>query len=104
MKLVFTDQSFSYQLLRTIGHSVYGGADIGECLATAARIEEGNLESWYTEWLKTADRLRTHAEASLQANRPVSARQGRSVINFFVQALLADSVDSQSRPSLLPKY
>lgn len=28
-------------------------------------------------------------------------RQGRSVIDFFVQALLADS---QSRPSLLPKY
>lgn len=29
-------------------------------------------------------------------------RQGRSVINFFVQALLADSLNYQSRPSLLP--
>jgi dienelactone hydrolase len=75
MKLVFADQSFSYQLLRTIGHSVYGGADIGECLATAARIEEGDLESWYTEWLKTADRVRTHAEASLQSGQSVSARR-----------------------------
>jgi transposase len=31
-------------------------------------------------------------------------RQGRSVIDFFVQALLADSINSQSRPSLLPQY
>ncbi len=31
-------------------------------------------------------------------------RQGRSVIDFFVQALLADSINYQSRPSLLPKY
>ncbi len=31
-------------------------------------------------------------------------RQGRSVINFFVQALLADSLNYQSRPSLLPQY
>ena len=27
MKLVFEDQSLSYQLLRTLGHSVYGGVD-----------------------------------------------------------------------------
>ncbi len=31
-------------------------------------------------------------------------RQGRSVIDFFAQALLAGSLDYQSRPSLLPKY
>jgi hypothetical protein len=30
-------------------------------------------------------------------------RQGRSVIDFFAQALLAHSDDSQSRPSLLPQ-
>lgn len=31
-------------------------------------------------------------------------RQGRSVIDFFVQALMTDSVNYQSRPSLLPQY
>ena len=31
-------------------------------------------------------------------------RQGRSVIDFFAQALLAGSLDYQSRPSLLPEY
>ncbi len=75
MKLVFKDQAFSYQLLRTVGHSVYGGADIGECLATANRIEEGDLESWYREWLKMSDRIHNAAEASLKACQQVSARQ-----------------------------
>lgn len=75
MKLVFNNQAFSYQLLRTVGHSVYGGADIGECLATANRIEEGDLESWYREWLKMSDRIHNAAEASLQAGQQVSARQ-----------------------------
>lgn len=31
-------------------------------------------------------------------------RQGRSVIDFFAQALMADSNNSLSRPSLLPQY
>jgi transposase len=31
-------------------------------------------------------------------------RQGRSVIDFFAQALIADSNNSLSRPSLLPQY
>jgi transposase len=31
-------------------------------------------------------------------------RQGRPVIDFFVQALLADCLNYQSRPSLLPQY
>jgi dienelactone hydrolase len=75
MKLVFDDQSFSYQLLRTIGHSVYGGADIGECLATATRIQEGDLESWHGEWRKTAERLHAHAQTCLKTDQPVSARQ-----------------------------
>ena len=48
MKLVFRDQTFSFELLRAIGYMVYDGADIGECLATAARIKEGDFESWHT--------------------------------------------------------
>jgi hypothetical protein len=49
MKIVFHDPEFSFQLLRTIGHTVYGGADIRECLSTVYRIKEGNFESWYEE-------------------------------------------------------
>jgi hypothetical protein len=57
MKLYFHDPGFSFQLLRIIGQTYYGGADIGECLSTAYRIKEGEPESWYAEWLRTADRV-----------------------------------------------
>ena len=57
MKLVFEDPTFSLQLLRAIGKTYFKAADIGECLSTAYRIEEGNFESWHKEWLKTAKRI-----------------------------------------------
>ncbi|HOK28158.1 MAG TPA: hypothetical protein PLI21_03965 [Methanomassiliicoccaceae archaeon] len=42
---VFKDPSFSFQFMRTMGCSVYGGADIGECVQTAQRIVERDFES-----------------------------------------------------------
>jgi len=75
MKLVFNDPTFSFQLLRTIGSSYYGGADIGECLSTAYRIKEGDFESWYSEWFKTAERVRKLVDDSLSSEHSVSARQ-----------------------------
>jgi len=42
---VFMDPSFSFQFMRTMGCSVYGGADIGECVQTAQRIVERDFES-----------------------------------------------------------
>jgi pimeloyl-ACP methyl ester carboxylesterase len=75
MKIVFQDPTFSLQLLRAIGESYYKGADIGECLSTAYRIREGDFESWYTEWLKTANRVHKYAEDCLAAGHKVSARE-----------------------------
>lgn len=57
MKLIFNDDGFSFRLLSAIDRTPYGGADIGECLSTAYRIKDGDFESWYSEWLKTARRL-----------------------------------------------
>ena len=75
MKLVFEDETFSYELLRTVAHAPYGGSDLGECLSTAYRIGEGDLEGWYREWSRTAERVRRLAEDSLAAGREVSARE-----------------------------
>ena len=75
MKIVFQDSQFSFQLLRAIGQAVYGGADIGESLSTAYRIKEGDFESWYVEWLKTADRVCKIADTCLADGHIVSARE-----------------------------
>lgn len=75
MKLYFEDQAFSFELLRAVTYAGYQGAEIGECLATASRIEEGNFESWFIEWAKTADRTYQTALDCLQKQHKVSARE-----------------------------
>lgn len=54
--LLFKNPQYSFQMLRTVSATAGGAADIGECLATAGRITEGDDESWYQEWLATAQR------------------------------------------------
>lgn len=75
MKLVFKDPTFSLQLLRALGETYYKGADIGECISTAYRIEEGNFDSWHEEWLKTAKRIHAYANDCFNKNHKVSARE-----------------------------
>jgi HD-like signal output (HDOD) protein len=45
--LLLKDELLDAQLLRTVGSAPYGGADVGECLATAARVTGVDLTSWY---------------------------------------------------------
>ena len=73
MKIIFQDPEFSFQLLRVLGSTYYGGADVGECLSTAYRINEGDFESWYIEWSKTARRVRDYGDKSLSSGQQVSA-------------------------------
>jgi dienelactone hydrolase len=75
MRLVFEDQTFSFELLRTLGYAPYGGADIGECLVTASHIREGDFESWHEQWSKTARRVHALADSALQQGKRVSARE-----------------------------
>ncbi len=73
--LVFSDPELQFQLTRALGDTAYGGADIGECLSTAERITEGDVDSWYQEWYATAERVRCIAEDSLATGHEVSARE-----------------------------
>ncbi|OYX13897.1 MAG: hypothetical protein B7Z15_05725, partial [Rhizobiales bacterium 32-66-8] len=74
MGLMFGDGLFDAQFLRTVGHTYYGGADIGECFATAARMRDRDPESWYAAWTALAERLYDAGQASLVAGRGASAR------------------------------
>ena len=71
---VFRDSLFNAQLQRFVGHTGAGGADIGECYAAASTIREGDGESWYSGWHGLAERIESHAEASLALGHTASAR------------------------------
>lgn len=75
MKLVFKDRQYSFQTLRTLGYAVSGGADIGEVLKTAYAVREGDDESWYREWMKTAAHCEKTGDEFLAQGRKISARQ-----------------------------
>jgi hypothetical protein len=72
--IAFRNPLFDGQLRRTIGHGTYGGAELGECLATAVRVIDGDRESWYGAWLSLADRTIAAAEASAAHGHRESAR------------------------------
>jgi dienelactone hydrolase len=74
MRFMFdTDEAFSFETLRAVGYAPYGGADIGEVMATAARITPGDWESWYREWRALADRIATIADKSAADGHAASA-------------------------------
>jgi pimeloyl-ACP methyl ester carboxylesterase len=75
VKIHFTHPEFDAQLLRALSHTWERCADLGECLSTAARIREGDDDSWYKEWFRTADRILAAGDQSLESGQPVSARE-----------------------------
>ncbi len=75
MELIFKDAQYSFQTLRALGYAVSGGADVGEVLRTVYSIKEGDDESWYRQWLKTAQQCEKAGDDFLARGRPISARQ-----------------------------
>ena len=71
----FRDPEFDYQLLRAIGVADYGGSTVGECLAAAGMITDGDPDSWVQAFAGLAARVEAQgAELSANAGHVVSAR------------------------------
>jgi pimeloyl-ACP methyl ester carboxylesterase len=86
--LVFQDPELQFQMLRAMGASAYGAADIGECLETAmqideAQVQQGHFDTWYNAWNSTAERLRPLADQSLARGDKVSARDAYLRCNTY---------------------
>ena len=75
MKVAFKDNSFAFEFVRNFGFVYYGGADIGEMMATAGQITEGDFESWFTGWDNRGKRVLARADADFDAGHAISARE-----------------------------
>jgi pimeloyl-ACP methyl ester carboxylesterase len=73
-RLLLKDELLDAQLVRAVGTAGYGGADLGECLATARRIDERDLDSWCEQWSTTATVVASLAEREAAAGNRHSAR------------------------------
>jgi pimeloyl-ACP methyl ester carboxylesterase len=75
---------YEFELLRVMGQAPYGAAEIGECLATARRVVEGDDGSWHREWTATAEWVLTRGEEALACGHRVSARDAfLRAANYF---------------------
>ena len=61
--------------MRAAGSAPYGGADLGEVLATARVIRNGDETGWFTAWRNTAERVHGIADTALKNGHRVSARE-----------------------------
>ena len=101
----FKDDDFEYMMLSALGATYHKAADIGECLAAAASIQDGDYEGWYRAWLATADRVRGFAEGSAAKGHQASARYAflRASTTYYKNA--AFFLEGTSDPSrILPTF
>ena len=69
---LFQTYSWSFNLIRLISQGHFGGGQFSEIYETASRIQEGDLDSWYDEWSKTAARIEALAEEAETGGHPVA--------------------------------
>lgn len=72
--LALNNELLDAQTLRAAGVAPYGGADIGECLTTAAAVSGTDLTSWHSAWTSTALTALALAESEQAAGRLQSAQ------------------------------
>ncbi len=75
MTRIFKNEDFEFGLAIALGGAYSGQADIGECLAIAGRIKNGDADSWVRQWTDGGGRARETATTAESAGHRVSARQ-----------------------------
>lgn len=93
------DEQMDFEIQCVLGGCYYGSADAGEVLATAVRLKEGDCESWYQEWLATAERVQKYAKQSAAAGNRVSARRAylRAASYYGASISMIDGTDDPTR-------
>jgi hypothetical protein len=84
----FADEEFQAAFDVALAASNHGAADVGEVLATAARIEDGDPDSWVHEWLADAGDVWEAAVAAERRGLQHSARAHyRRAATYCAEAL-----------------
>jgi hypothetical protein len=84
----FDDEHFQYGLERTLGATYRQAADVGEVLATAARIADSDCDGWVREWTATAGAVWVAARNAERTGRRVTALVGyRRAATYYATAL-----------------
>ncbi|MCS0605406.1 dipeptidyl aminopeptidase [Streptomyces sp. LP11] len=88
---------FDYEIRTALGSAWRHGADVGEVLAAATAIADGDGERWFTVWTDLGARVRAQAGRSAAAGHAASARDAYlRAAGYYGLALVA--VDALADP------
>ncbi|HJR82146.1 MAG TPA: alpha/beta fold hydrolase [Anaerolineales bacterium] len=74
-KIHFDHKDMDYYLSWILGREVYNGSDRKECLHTAQRIPNADIECWHSEWSALAEQVENRAEQTLESGDRETARK-----------------------------
>jgi hypothetical protein len=84
----FKNDDFQFGFEIVLGAAYRGAADVGEVLATASRIHDGDADAWLDEWSATAGDAWADARAAHDAGHHVSAlAHYRRAASYYATAL-----------------
>ncbi|HEY5261041.1 MAG TPA: hypothetical protein VIJ33_02930, partial [Solirubrobacteraceae bacterium] len=85
---LFTDEDFQFGLETVLGGAYRQASDVGEVLATAERIPDGDAEMWIGEWTATAEGAWGAGETARHAGRRYTALSFyRRAATYYATAL-----------------
>jgi hypothetical protein len=96
----FEAEQFNYQTQLALGGVWSGCGDVGELLATADRIVDGDADSWCQEWIATAEQVEAIADGCADRGHQVSARAAYLRASAYY-GLALSSMDGTSDPTAL---
>ncbi|KAF5980932.1 hydrolase or acyltransferase (alpha beta hydrolase superfamily) [Fusarium coicis] len=114
--LLSKDESFHFELLFTLGNTIFGAGDVNDVLAAAKHIEAGNFTSWLETFYALAEYTKSQAEDPDNAYDPLNVREAwfaassyyRERIqiptdNFTIEAIwyTTPATDAVKRPTLV---
>lgn len=96
-RLHFESCAMDFYLKWFLGYATYGGAQFGEVMQVAKRIEEDDPASWVREWSAMARHLEARALKSLDCGHLVSARESYMRASTYYRAALVFAKPSEPR-------
>jgi len=80
---LFPDNAqFWYEARRAFGAASYGASEFGEVLVTAGRIRSGDFDSWYEEWNRWRQQVKSLIELVLRAQSGIGPLKRPQVHRF----------------------
>jgi dienelactone hydrolase len=93
-------EDYSFQFMRVLGAAQVGGSTVSECLLAASAIDPASEDSWYQQWMRTADRNRKRGDIALAGGHISTALSNwLRAANYYrtAQAFLGDG-DARKAP------